>query len=35
MAELAFLKNPKNRFYDKSYQMIVSKNGVLGSNIEV
>lgn len=31
---LSFLKNPKNRFYDKSYQLVVSKNGMVGCNIE-
>ena len=34
MATMAFLKNPKNRFSDKSYQMIACKNGNIGSNVE-
>jgi hypothetical protein len=29
------MSNPKNRFFDKSYQLILSKNGEVTSNIEV
>ena len=29
------MSNPKNRFFDKSYQLILSKNGEVTSNIEI
>lgn len=33
--EISLLKNPKNRYFDKSYELIVSKTGLIGSNVEV
>lgn len=32
---LSYLSNPKNRFFDKSYELIICKNAMIGSNIEV
>jgi hypothetical protein len=35
VSRLGLIENPKNRYFDKSYQTIVTKNGVYLSNIEV
>ena len=35
MFKCGLLRNPKNRFFDKSYQLIVTKNGNLTINTEV
>ncbi|CAF0706682.1 unnamed protein product [Brachionus calyciflorus] len=31
---VSLLQNPKNRYFDKSYELIVTKSGMIGSNVE-